>query len=235
MGVTKKDYEEISKSKSVARTLAIVKALAPLLRPLARLGFIKRRLDGTLGGRVGAISRCTTRGQHDKAADLAIKALKDYRHQPAGAWSLGGSDFWWMFMRLAAQSLEECGDQESWDQVIELAKNGVEPFQGYDAASSFLAFSRWKYKLGDYDAAVEFAKTAARADQTWAEPEFVLGWYCLVLGGGDAMTHLAEAVRKDQRFFFRIANDPQCRRYPHIIQRLKELSLDGIVTVGNVP
>lgn len=233
MVMMKRDYEETS--KTAARSMAMVMVLAPLLRPLTRIGFIRRYLGRTTGGRVGAISRCAARGQHDKAVDLAFEALKDLRHQPAGIWFPGGAVFWWMFMRLATRSLEECDDREKWDQAIELARNGVEPFHGYDVACSFLAFSRWKYKLGDYDAAVDFAKTAARADETWAEPDFVLGWYCLVLGGGDAVPHLAEAVRKDQRFFFRIANDPQCRRYPHVIQRLKELSLDGIVTVGNEP
>ncbi len=119
--------------------------------------------------------------------------------------------------------------------MIELAKNGVKPIQGYHVARSFLAFSRWKYMEGVSAAAIEFAEIAASADDTWAEPDFVLGWYRLVLGGGDAMNHLTQAVRKDHRILFRIANDPVCRRHPHIIQKLKNLSVDSIVTVRDRP
>ncbi len=138
-------------------------------------------------------------------------------------------------MYLAARSLKKCGDQEKMEEVIKLARNGVKPFHGYYVARSFLAFSHWKYGEGDYDAAIEFAEIAASADDTWAEPDFVLGWYRLVLGGGDAMKHLTQAVRKDHRNLFRIANDPVCRRHPHIIQKLKNLSVDGIVTVRDRP
>jgi tetratricopeptide (TPR) repeat protein len=233
MDHTKKELED--NWKSSAKTVAAVDALEPVLRPLIRslwrIGFIGRFLGRTTGGRTGAISRYTKRGEHDRAADLAIEALKEYRHQPEGTWSPSGRDYWWMFMHFAARSLEECGDQEKRDQVIEMARNGVEPFHGYHVALSFLAFSRWKYREGDYDAAIEFAEIAANADETWAEPDFVLGWYCSVLGIGDAMKHLARAVRKDRRILSRIAQDPVCGRHPHIIQKLKNLSFDDDVTV----
>ncbi len=132
-------------------------------------------------------------------------------------------------MHLAVINLDKCGDQEKKEEVIKLARSGVESFQGYYVACSFLAIARWKYREGDYDAAIEFAEIAAGADATWAESDFVLGWYCLVLGG-DAMKHLTRAIRKDHRLLFRIANDPECRKHPHIIQRLKDLSVNDIVT-----
>ena len=138
-------------------------------------------------------------------------------------------------MHFAVDNLDKCGDQEKMEEVIELARNGVEPFQGYYVARSFLAFSRWKYREGDYDGAIEFAESAASADDTWAEPDFVLGWYHLVLGGGDPMRHLTRAIRKDHRILFRIANDSECRKHPHIVQRLKDLSAAGIVTARDEP
>ena len=51
--------------------------------------------------------------------------------------------------------------------------------------------------------------------------------------GGDAMKYLNRAVSKDHRILFRIASDPECRKHPQIIQRLKDFSVDDIVTVRN--
>ncbi len=114
-----------------------------------------------------------------------------------------------------------------------MARNGVEPFHGYNVALSFLAFSRWKYREGDHGAALEFAEIAAGADETWAEPDFILGWYSLVLGRGDAMEHLARAVRKDPRMLARIEQDQVCGRHPHIVQKLKALAIDDGAVHGD--
>lgn len=233
MGVTKKDLENVARPS--AKFMAVLDFLARLLRPIFRLGFIRRRLDKSVGGRVGAIARCAERGQHDKAAQLAIQALKEYRDQPAGNYSPSGRDFWWFFMKLAAESLEHCDDHAKWDELIELANSVSEPFEDNSAASYFLSFSRWNYNTGDYDTAIEFAEIAARTDETWAEPDFVLGRYRLAIGGGDAVEHLTRAIRKDHRILFRIASDEVCRQNPHIVQKLKELSKDRLVTVGDKP
>lgn len=127
-------------------------------------------------------------------------------------------------MHLAVSNLEECDDPDTWDELIEMARDGAEPFEGFYIAQSQLAFSRSKYRIGDYDAAVAFAESAAGADATWGEPEFTLGWYCLALGGGDALAYFMEAIRKDRGILFRIASDPLCRQHPHIMQKLKEFS-----------
>ena len=233
MNATKKELDEVSNISS--RLWPLVKVLATLMRPFSRLGFVRRRAEKSTGGRVGTISRHAERGEHEKAAALAIDALKFYRHQAKGTWMASGADQWWFFMHLAARSLEVCGDHEKWNEVIELSEHGVMPFRGHYVARSFLAFSNRKYKDGDYDKAIEFAEIAARADDTWAEPDFVLGWYRLVLGGGDPMKHLTLAIRKDHGILFRIENDPECCKHPHVVQRLKDLSADGIVSAREEP
>ena len=225
---TKKELED--NSKTSAKYMAVVNVLVRVLQPIARLGFVRRLIGRTASGRVGAISRYTESGEHDRAADIAIELLIENRHEPEGTWKPSGRDYWWMYMGFAARSLEQCDAPEKRAEVIEMARNGVEPFRGYHVAISFLAFSRWKYREGDHGAALEFAETAARADETWAEPDFLLGWYSLVLGGGDAMAHLASAVRKDSRMLARIVQDPVCGRHPHIIEKLKNLSVHDTTT-----
>ena len=232
MELTKKEIEDSLKlSPKHMAAVKVLERLVRLLRPVWRLGFMRRLISRTTSGRIGMISGYERRGEHDRAADLAIELLIENRHRPRGnVFFPSGRDHWWLLMHSAASNLAKCGDQEKMEEMIELARNYDEPFQGFDVAASFLAFSTWKYREGDYDAAIEFAEIAASADDTWAEPDFRLGWYCLVLGG-DAMRHLTRAVSKDHRILSRIENDSECRKHPQIIQELKDLSVDDIVTV----
>ena len=57
-----------------------------------------------------------------------------------------------------------------------------------------------------------------------------MGWFCLALGRGDALAHLSLAVDKDPRILERIVDDPVCRRHPHIIEGLRRISSDDLVT-----
>lgn len=229
--MSKREYDVASAGTDRLKT--VLNVFAFLLRPLFRIatifGPLRRALDNSLGGRTGAISRCAARGKHDKAVALAIDALKTYLHHSSRFPFPTGQDLWWVFMKFAVDSLQTYDDPDTWDELIEMAQIGVEPFEGYDVAQSYLAFSQWKYRAGDYEAAFTFAETASRADSTWGEPDFVLGWYCLALGGGDALVYLTKAISKDRGILFRIASDPLCRQHPHIIQKLKELSADDVV------
>ncbi len=226
MNVTAKDLEEAE--RQTRQLTAVIVGLTPLIRPVAwlvfRIGFVRRAAARSVGGRIGAISRCAERGEHDKAADLAIHALRAFRHQPPGRVGTGGRENWWYFMALAAENLERSGDPEKFDELLGTAKDGVEPFEGYLVARAYLAFARLKYRTGDHDAAVAFAEAAARADATWAEADYALGWYCLVLGRGDAMAHLGRAVAKDRQIVSRIADDPIWQQRPDVLERLKQLA-----------
>jgi tetratricopeptide (TPR) repeat protein len=235
MGPTKRELDEISGPSD--RLKRVIDFLVPLVRPLWRIGFLRRAASRSIGGRYGAIVRRVQRGEHETAVALAMETLRldEYRHGRPHRFRPSDQDFWWTFMAAALHSLAQLDDPAKWDEAIALAKDGVEPFQGYEVAQCLLAFAQWKYRAGEYDAALEFAERATRADETWAEPDFFLGWYRLVLGGGDATPHLAEAVRKDRGILFRIARDPVCRRYPHLIQQLKEQVASDSVSGADVP
>ena len=128
---------------------------------------------------------------------------------------------WWQFMELGVDSAKNSDNHELRDKLIEYAVSGIEPFEGYYVAYSYLEFSKWKYQTQNHEKAIEFAKIASKADITWAEPDFILGWLCLVLGYGDAETHLNNAIEKDPKILFRVANNDICKQYPHIISKLK--------------
>ncbi|MET0010759.1 MAG: hypothetical protein ABW109_23130, partial [Candidatus Thiodiazotropha sp. 6PLUC4] len=128
----------------------------------------------------------------------------------------------WQFMKHGVDSAKHIEETDLKEKLILFANEGIEPFEGYDVAYSYLEFSRWKYHENRYNEAVSYAKIASDADVTWAEPEFILGWYGLLLSKGNAEQHLGKAIERDQRIIFRIANDEICKQYPHIINKLKE-------------
>lgn len=231
MNLTARDREKITRKsgKSGLGLKVLIWSLKPLLWSLMRIGLFRRSVGVTVGGRFGAIYGCQKRGEHGKAADLAINALKLFCHQQSGTMLLSASDFWWQFMRAAVVSLEKLDDRDKREEVIALARDGVEPFEGYDVAYSFLAFARWKYQQRDFDTAIEFATVASKADATWAEPDFFMGWFCLALARGDALAHLSLAVDKDPRILARIVEDPTCRKHPHIIEGLRKISSADLI------
>ena len=234
MGVTKKDYD--AGALESARYLPFVLRLAPLIRPLlwlvTRPGFVRRRFERSAPARIGRISRLADRGDYARAADLAIETLKEQRDRPGAFKSFTGMDYWWFFLLMAAKNLDKANDREKQAEVIALAESVERPSNDYSGAACFLAFARWKYEADDHKGTIAFAELAARIDPTWAEPDLLLGWYRLVLGGGDALTPLKSAVRKDPKVIFRIASDPVCRRHPHIIASLKAVSKESLVTPG---
>lgn len=234
MGVTKKEYD--AGAQESAKYIAWVQRFDPVFRALVwlikRFGFIRRRVGRSAPARIGSISRLAERGEHARAAELAIGTLKAQRHRPEAFKSLSGLDYWWFFLLMAAKNLEKTDDREKQEEVIALAQSVARPSRDYTGAACFLAFARWRFRAGDHEEAIAFAEVAARTDPTWAEPDFLLGWYRLVLGGGDALAPFKSALRKDPKVLFRIASDPVCRRHPHILASLKAVSKESLVTLG---
>ncbi len=233
MGVTKKEYD--AGAQESAKYIAWVKRFDPFFRALVwfikRFGFIRRRVSSSSPGRIGNISRLAERGEHARAAELAIEALEEQRHRPEAFKSFSGLDYWWFFLLMATKNLEKTGDRKKQEEVIALAQSVAAPSRDYTGAACFLAFARWRFRTGDHQEAIAFAEVAARIDPTWAEPDFLLGWYRLVLGG-DALTPFKSALRKDPKVLFRIASDPVCSQHPHIIASLKAYSKDSLITQG---
>ncbi len=156
---------------------------------------------------------------------MAIEAMKEcWDLSPDGAMP-NGHIYRWYLMRLAAENLERCGAHDKLDNLIEWANAETERPGDNEAAKTYICFSLSKYRRGDREAAIRYAQIASECDETWAEPDFILGWYALVLGEGDAQEHLTHAVRKDPRILPRIEQDEVCQRHPHIIRKLNRLAL----------
>lgn len=237
MPLKAKDHEEIHRNPpDISKIVRFTDVIVPLLRLLQRIPPIRRWLANSIGGMQQALVRCFQAEDYEKAAKIAIYALKKLRHKTSLLFLFSPHHHWWEFMKFAVQSLERCESKEMRDEVIGLAKDGIEPFEGHDVAYSFDRFSRWRYEEKDYDTAVNFAEIASKADETWADSDLLLGWYNLALDRGDPVPHLRRAIKKDHRILFRISQDPLFSRYPHIIGQLKNLAIEhGIVVCSTEP
>lgn len=238
MTLTKKQHDEITRNG--VGPLPLLKALNrivhPVLRLLARIGFVRRYIERTAGARFGAIFRCQKRGDHEKAVELAIDALTAFRDRKPGRFDFGHLDMnWWTFMHSAVYSLRKCNDPERWETAIALARDGIEPFEGYFVAYAFESFTRLRLSQRDYTDVVDFATIASRADETWPEPDLLLAWYEVSVVGGDAIAHLNRAVRKDRSVLSRISDDPAFQQNPHVAAWLEEHLSEVPVSAGDDP
>ena len=193
-----------------------------LVRLIKKIPYFRKMIDDSMGSLSGSIFRCQRNGDHTKATEIGIYALEKYRYKKSRILPEMDHHHWWSFMRHAVESAKQVDDNELKEKLVNLAETGIEPFEGNYVAVSFLEFSRWKYSEENYDKAIAYAKVAGEADGTWAEPNFILGWYSLLLGKGNAEEHLTKAIEKDRRILFRVVSNDLCKQYPAIINKLKE-------------
>ena len=199
-----------------------VKFLLAGLQLLITIPPIKKLLAESTGGLSGRIFRCWEKQEYEKATRIAIRALEKYRNKKSRFFYFMDHHDWWSFMTYGVDSAKHIKNEELREKLIQYANAGIEPFEGYDVAYSYLEFFRWKYEVGRYDEAIKYAEVAARADETWAEPDFILGWYALRHSTSSGEEHLIRAIEKDRRILFRIASDAICGQHPHIINKLKK-------------
>ena len=221
MSLTSKDIEEIQKKPS--KEPRFTGFFLSILRLLMKIPLIKKVASESVGGLFGSIFRCWEHEDYEKATKIAIYALEKYKNKNRKITLLADyyKFIWWSFMRCGVDSAQHIENKELRNKLIEHAKSAIEPYNNYDAAYSYLEFSRWMYQSEQYDAAIRYAEIASNADITWAEPDFILGWYSLLLNKGNVEAFLSMAIKKDQRILFRISNNDICKQYPHILNKLK--------------
>ena len=219
MSLTSRQIEEVDKKPF--KEPRFTNFFVSLIRFLSKIPFIRTYIDNSSGGLSGRIFRCWDEKNYEKACDIAIYALEKFRYKKS--WFLPFMDHhnWWNFMKHGVESAKWIENEEIKENLINIAISGIEPFEGHYVAFSFLEFSRWKYEAEDYEKAIQYAEVAAKADETWAQPDFILGWYGLLLNKGNSEEHLCRAIEKDKRVLFRIANNEICKQYPDIISKLK--------------
>lgn len=136
---------------------------------------------------------------------------------------------WWHLMYLAvniAQNLQlgEVSSQysEPLQRLLKLSTRAPQPWHGYQVAYCFCAFSLWSFAQKKFPKAIEQVNVAVHADLTWGYPEYLLGWYGLVLEGMDPVSHFVKAVHIDSNFFQKLKQDPFLHHFPEVLAAINQ-------------
>jgi hypothetical protein len=217
MGATNRQIEEAAERPSARFVEWLVGWLVPVLLVLLKLfPAVRARLEGTVPGKAGALFGLLLTKQH---AEAFRRALYGLQHCEAPRASSGmHTGLWWIYMECAVQSASELGDSE---QQAVLARLGEAPEPGGMAEAHTLAIvSRWRWKAGERDGAIEFARRAVLADPTWPQGHILLAWYGLVSGNFDPLPRLCEAVRVSPSCLDEIRDNQEFAKFPELIAAL---------------
>lgn len=146
---------------------------------------------------------------------------------------------WWLLMQMAvsiAQDLQLSDSQKICVPVQRLFKlilQAPTPWYGYHVAYCFVSLSLWSFQFGKTQNALMQVNSAIHADTTWGYPEYLLGWYGLLLEGIDPVPHFVKAIQANWNFFRRLKQDPLCQRFPEIIERVKKTLLEKNMIVAS--
>jgi len=188
---------------------------------ISKIPFIKSSIQESSGGLYGKIFRHRDNNDYELATEVALFALEKYRNKKSFFLEDMIHHDWWSFMQLGVEYATITDNQMHKNTLMDLANSGMEPFEGYNVAYSYLEFSKWSYQNDDNDTAVKYAEKASKADTTWGETDFILGWYALIFGTDNAEAYLSKAIEKDQRYLLHIINNDICQQYPNIINNLR--------------
>ena len=219
MPLNRNDHKEIEGQD--IKTPPFTNFLVSVLRYATRFPIFKKYLSESIGGLNGRIFKHWENHEYENAIEVAIFGLEKYKNKKSKILPFMIHHHWWSLMKNGVYSAEQSEKLSSIDRLIEIGVTGIKPFEGYDVAYSYLAFSRRMYGLNKVKMAKQYALTASEADNTWAEPDYLLGWYATVFGEGEAEPHLFRALERDSTIFFRIASDPVFREHPSLVSKLK--------------
>ncbi len=126
---------------------------------------------------------------------------------------------WWEFSSIAILSTAKLQNRDTYNELVALLTDHEIPSGKRSVAESLVKLSMLGYFFQDKEGMLKLAEQAKKADESWAEPEFLLGWYQLPSTG--SATHLKNAINIDSEYLSRIRSDSTCLKYPEIIKQLK--------------
>ncbi len=162
------------------------------------------------------------RGQELLALNLLIKSLEK------NTFWFNHTVKWWHLMATAiliAQSLELYSQEKMClplQRLMKLMVLGPQPWSGREVAFCFATMSFWSFLSGKNNKAIEQVNIAIQAEKTWGYPEYLLGWYGLLLEGLDPVPHFLRAIKCNGRYWQLLQHDPLIAQHPDVLQKVKQ-------------
>jgi hypothetical protein len=182
---------------------------------------LKRFIAKTAGGMLGRARQNFKAENFNEGYQICIDGLKIFGDK--NDWQ--GNYDWWEFMRYAAFAADKLNEKDKKDELLSIANDRIEIFDGFGVADTFCRFSRWKYQQKEFEAAIEFAERALKADDTYAECHALVGWYKLFIEQSDPIEYLKAAIECDNSYLHRIINDPEMGKFPNILSKLRSFKM----------
>jgi len=219
MPLTSEDIERIESQPRRSPSRAI-RAVIALSRVLGKIPSLRNYIGNTVGGTHGRIFKAWDLNDYERGAQIAIEALCRMRNHRSLLMPAMDHHNWWSIMQDGIVSADQLENADLWRQLVNLADQGPGPFEGYFVSYAYVRFSRWSWKAQMHSDAIRHAEVASRADQSWAEPEYLWGWYELANGSGMPLEHFTRAVEIDARVLSQIMNDVVVQRHQDLVRAL---------------
>jgi hypothetical protein len=178
------------------------------------LPFTRRWSAVAIMDRCGKVYDLRSEGRPREAFALAISTLPDCLAGPRAA---SNRTFFWLLLTHAAQLVESFEDQL---QVLESLASTPGP-GGSQEAAVLEEISRWPWRRGDANHAVQIARDAVKADPAWPWAHVTLAFYLQRAKLGDPIPELTLAVHADpaclpeieKQFGAEMASSPALRAF----------------------
>ena len=217
--ITNRSVEQVSASRTVRFSNRLGKVIGPIFGWMLKLfPGLRARLAGTVAARSGALFRLMENERFPEAFERALDGVT-YCETHRSSFDMH-TMYWWVFMECAARSASELGDRER-QQVLARAATPPEPGGLYEARCLEM-FSRWRWRAGSADEAIDLARRAVMVDATWPQSHIILAWYGLVTGKFDPLPRLREALRVSPGSLGEIRANAEFAGFPDLIAALEQ-------------
>lgn len=189
------------------------KLIRLVIHIITHLPVIGKRLRTSTSYALGQIGGAYSFGDYRKCFELAHSYLSEMK---------GAADtdklIWWEVFRYATLSAAKLQGKSEYCHLGELLENGYDLINERIVAETLVKLSMLAFYFHDKVGMVKYAELAAHSDNSWGEPDFLLGWY--QLPSDDSVSFLKKAIKKDKSYLDRIKTDAECLKYPELIEEI---------------
>ena len=136
---------------------------------------------------------------------------------------------WWSMMQQAIKSgvkLQE--GKNAYDDLVRIVESDCSIAEERLAAECLINLAMWGYNFDDLKKCIELTQRGLKADSSWGEPSFLLGWFHLSFDEEASVSYFNNAIALNPEYLKRIEEDSNCINHPNIIKSIKEQQINAV-------